>query len=115
MGVFGALSLYAWEAPWEALRRARQWLFRTALFATLEAPRRQDQLREPLQATLEALRRQDQLRERIRRPCPGCTVMTERVEGCNMMSCPNCHREWCFLCGMSSGSGCSHFFCAHAV
>jgi len=63
-------------------------------------------------STLAALCEQDALRGQTFRPCPGCTVMTERDQGCNMIGCTTCHREWCFLCGMLSGNGCTHFFCA---
>jgi hypothetical protein len=31
------------------------------------------------------------------RCCPGCTLRTQRTEGCNHMTCP-CGYEWCYVC-----------------
>lgn len=31
------------------------------------------------------------------RTCPGCSLRTSRVDGCNHMSCP-CGKEWCYVC-----------------
>ena len=31
------------------------------------------------------------------RSCPGCSVRTQRTEGCNHMVCP-CGFEWCYVC-----------------
>jgi hypothetical protein len=31
--------------------------------------------------------------------CPSCGVPTERTSGCPMMSCVNCHANWCYVCG----------------
>lgn len=30
--------------------------------------------------------------------CPGCRLATERISGCNHMTCP-CGVEWCYACG----------------
>jgi hypothetical protein len=31
------------------------------------------------------------------RICPGCSLRTERTDGCNHMTCP-CGYEWCYIC-----------------
>ncbi|KAI2501220.1 hypothetical protein MHU86_13236 [Fragilaria crotonensis] len=31
------------------------------------------------------------------RSCPGCSMRTQRTEGCNHMTCP-CGYEWCYVC-----------------
>jgi hypothetical protein len=31
------------------------------------------------------------------RTCPGCSLRTQRTEGCNHMTCP-CGYEWCYVC-----------------
>lgn len=35
------------------------------------------------------------------RPCPGCGTMTEKMGGCDHISCtvPGCNAHWCFFCG----------------
>ncbi|KAF3479921.1 uncharacterized protein GIQ15_06897 [Arthroderma uncinatum] len=35
------------------------------------------------------------------KPCPGCGVMTEKIEGCAHITCPvkKCKLEWCYFCG----------------
>ena len=30
--------------------------------------------------------------------CPSCGVMTEKIDGCNHITCTNCNTHWCFLC-----------------
>ncbi|KAF3919913.1 hypothetical protein AA313_de0200074 [Arthrobotrys entomopaga] len=32
------------------------------------------------------------------KPCPKCTVMTEKLYGCNHITCP-CGEHWCYICG----------------
>jgi len=32
--------------------------------------------------------------------CPQCLVMTEKIYGCNKMTCVNCKCKWCFFCGL---------------
>ncbi|KAL7722741.1 RBR-type E3 ubiquitin transferase [Entamoeba marina] len=34
----------------------------------------------------------------ISKPCIKCGLMTERTKGCNHMTCPKCHAEWCWMC-----------------
>ncbi|EDR29417.1 ankyrin repeat and ibr domain containing protein, putative [Entamoeba dispar SAW760] len=36
--------------------------------------------------------------ESISKPCFHCGLMTERTKGCNHMTCPRCHGEWCWMC-----------------
>ena len=33
--------------------------------------------------------------------CPCCSVMIEKMEGCNKIHCLNCNTNWCFYCGLS--------------
>jgi hypothetical protein len=30
--------------------------------------------------------------------CPGCGVVTLKLDGCNYLKCPMCQCEWCWLC-----------------
>eukprot|EP00457_Paulinella_chromatophora_P001706 gb/GEZN01001708.1/.p1 GENE.gb/GEZN01001708.1/~~gb/GEZN01001708.1/.p1 ORF type:complete len:758 (+),score=103.96 gb/GEZN01001708.1/:297-2570(+) len=32
------------------------------------------------------------------KPCPKCRAPTEKIEGCNHMTCPRCSYEWCWMC-----------------
>jgi hypothetical protein len=36
------------------------------------------------------------------KPCPGCKTPTEKIGGCDHVSCsiPGCGANWCFYCGM---------------
>ena len=59
----------------------------------------------------EAKIRQDVLRMRQAvkamgaRPCPHCQCDTLKNSGCNHMTCSNCRKEWCWLCGRKLGRG----------
>ena len=33
------------------------------------------------------------------RRCPKCKVFIQRLEGCDLMSCPRCRTQFCYLCG----------------
>ena len=35
------------------------------------------------------------------RECPHCSVMIEKIQGCNKIHCLNCKTNWCFYCGLS--------------
>ena len=35
--------------------------------------------------------------DKIFKECPSCNVMTEKVSGCNHITCP-CGSHWCFQC-----------------
>lgn len=30
--------------------------------------------------------------------CPGCTILTEKIMGCNYLKCSKCNTEWCWVC-----------------
>lgn len=32
------------------------------------------------------------------KPCPTCDVMTQKISGCNHITCSNCMSHWCFEC-----------------
>ncbi|PRP89612.1 hypothetical protein PROFUN_00876 [Planoprotostelium fungivorum] len=34
----------------------------------------------------------------IAKPCPQCGIPTDRTDGCNHMSCPQCLHGWCWQC-----------------
>jgi hypothetical protein len=42
------------------------------------------------------------------RTCPGCSVRTTRIDGCNHMTCP-CGKEWCYVCERTWNR--SHYSC----
>src|SRR5271167_3581570 len=31
--------------------------------------------------------------------CPQCTVVFQKIGGCNKMTCPSCGTKFCYLCG----------------
>lgn len=33
------------------------------------------------------------------RPCPSCGIATDKVSGCNHMTCSACRADWCWICG----------------
>jgi len=67
--------------------------------------------RHPEAERLTAERLAQQFQDGEHRECPLCGVMTFRTDGCNMMTCPNCRKDWCFACGRQN-AGCTHFVCA---
>ena len=44
---------------------------------------------------------------KIIKQCPNCKMYTEKNEGCNHMTCAECHFQWCWLCGGDYSS--NHF------
>lgn len=34
------------------------------------------------------------------KPCPQCGIPTEKVSGCNHMTCATCRSDWCWTCGL---------------
>lgn len=38
------------------------------------------------------------LYEGIIKACPGCTILTEKMSGCNFIACTLCKKEWCWIC-----------------
>lgn len=43
------------------------------------------------------------------KPCPGCGILTQKICGCNHMTCRQCKCEWCWLCGHSLTNVASHY------
>jgi len=43
------------------------------------------------------------------KPCPGCSILTDKISGCNHMTCSRCKREWCWMCGDSIDDVSAHF------
>ena len=39
------------------------------------------------------------------RKCPICGVLTERIAGCDYISCSGCNKHWCWQCGDFDGNG----------
>lgn len=35
------------------------------------------------------------------KPCPNCGIITEKISGCNHMTCATCRTHWCWICGQS--------------
>lgn len=35
------------------------------------------------------------------KPCPQCGIITEKISGCNHMTCGTCKTHWCWVCGKS--------------
>jgi E3 ubiquitin-protein ligase RNF14 len=48
------------------------------------------------------------------RKCPGCGVPTDKVFGCNKMTCAYCGQMWCWRCG-AAVEGYDHFSAATCV
>ncbi|KAJ6525855.1 hypothetical protein B0H10DRAFT_2156894 [Mycena sp. CBHHK59/15] len=44
---------------------------------------------------------QDLARRAGWKTCPGCSILTEKIEGCDHMTCPvpHCHSHFCYACG----------------
>ncbi|EGX47446.1 hypothetical protein AOL_s00083g382 [Orbilia oligospora ATCC 24927] len=42
--------------------------------------------------------------ERDMKHCPKCSVLTEKMAGCNHITCP-CGQHWCYVCGKASLAG----------
>lgn len=38
------------------------------------------------------------------RECPGCTVATQKISGCNHIYCTSCSTHWCWECGVACTS-----------
>lgn len=41
--------------------------------------------------------------------CTGCGILTEKISGCNHMTCSQCKSEWCWLCGKSIDDVAGHY------
>ena len=39
--------------------------------------------------------------------CPHCGFGTEKIDGCNQMTCSKCRNQWCWICGGKYRNG--HF------
>lgn len=37
----------------------------------------------------------------IFKQCPSCEVYTEKIKGCNLITCLICKNKWCWICGLS--------------
>lgn len=37
-------------------------------------------------------------KRKVIKKCPNCFFWTEKNEGCNHMTCPSCHFQWCWIC-----------------
>lgn len=37
--------------------------------------------------------------------CPSCTVLTQKVDGCQHITCSGCQAHWCWVCGRAFDSG----------
>lgn len=48
----------------------------------------------------------------VARFCPGCARPTQRIDGCNHISCP-CGTHWCYACGARWGT--PHYYCSDAL
>jgi hypothetical protein len=46
-------------------------------------------------------------KNKLIKKCPKCKFWTEKNNGCNHMTCPECKHEWCWLCGAKCDVG--HF------
>jgi len=43
------------------------------------------------------------------KPCPGCSILTDKINGCNHMTCSRCKQEWCWMCGDGIDDVGAHF------
>jgi hypothetical protein len=37
--------------------------------------------------------------------CPKCGVLTDKIEGCDHITCPNCNAHWCWKCRFQASTG----------
>lgn len=54
----------------------------------------------------------DEFIETISKKCPQCKTPIERTMGCNHMTCPICHYEFCYVCGEAWGGHSDYFVCS---
>lgn len=45
--------------------------------------------------------------------CPSCKAPIEKNGGANYMRCPNCGKEFCWMCGKDWSSHNDHFTCPY--
>ena len=62
-----------------------------------------------LRLTIQAASPDVQYLRQHTRPCPQCSVRTQRAAGCMHITCTNCGVEWCWACGQY-GKGIHHAF-----
>ncbi|BGP35877.1 hypothetical protein JCM10296v2_007729 [Rhodotorula toruloides] len=43
------------------------------------------------------------------RPCPSCKIPATKIDGCNKMTCSQCHAHWCYVCRKQITNGYAHF------
>ncbi|CAE8627433.1 unnamed protein product, partial [Polarella glacialis] len=41
--------------------------------------------------------------------CPSCGIRTEKLSGCNHMTCSSCFKDWCWVCGHQVDSIAWHY------
>lgn len=41
--------------------------------------------------------------------CPNCSILTQKISGCNHMTCRQCQCEWCWVCGDKIDSVSTHY------
>jgi len=62
---------------------------------------------EEAQRMRELLKRTEDMTLRRAKECPGCGVMTEKVGGCDHITCTmkGCRTHWCYICGEAFAVG----------
>ena len=72
---------------------------------------------EQVEIARDLLGRMTEMTPKGGKECPGCGVLTEKVDGCNHIACPvkGCGAHWCYFCGedFTSGDIYSHMDKAH--
>jgi len=63
----------------------------------------------PCEAYKQQMDKDEQYARQRGRPCPGCSILTEKDGGCNHMTCPQCKQEWCWICGDGMEDAAAHF------
>lgn len=50
---------------------------------------------------------QEELLKGIIKQCPNCSILTQKIDGCNYLVCTVCKIRWCFLCGSEKYKNCN--------
>jgi hypothetical protein len=69
--------------------------------ASLKKARANEKARREALSDLERYAEYRRSKRTSQRHCPGCGLVTEKIEGCDHMTCAVCYTHWCMRCGFA--------------